>query len=395
MPNNSAHFALTCPTIFDGENFLSDHCVVIEDGLVKEIVASKDCPTNLNVEHLTQGMLAPGFVDLQVNGGGDVLFHNAPTVESLQRILAAHRSLGTTSILPTLLSGNRALRSEAVDAVSAFIGIGVDNSVDNHSDYDTHGILGIHIEGPYFSPDKNGAHHSNAIEQTEAADINWLCEQRHFPVMLTLAPEQVPATQLQQLAKAGVLLAAGHTSASYEQMQAAADLGIQGVTHLFNAMSPFSSRKPGAVGACLNNDAMWASIIADGHHVHPAAIDIAYAAKPNGKLILVSDSMATIGGSQGSFELYGETISQQDGRLVNAAGKLAGSAIALVDAVRFAHREAKLPLADCLRMASLYPARIVALDNRLGRLAPGYKADIVHLSDGLETLHTWADGNLC
>lgn len=371
--------AIACPTVFDGQSMFTDHCVIVRGDKIESVIPIAQCPPDIDLQNLKTGTLAPGFIDLQVNGGGDVLFHNTPTVEAIQTMAAAHRSMGTTSLLPTLLSGARELRAAALQAVK--------DATTTMPE-----ILGIHIEGPYFSAAKAGAHEQSQLEKPQQNDIDKLCEPQDFSVLLTLAPEEVSFDYLKQLASAGVLVAAGHTSATYQQLQEASEHGIQGVTHLFNAMSPLATREPGAVGAALDNDTLWAGIIADGHHVHAAGIRLAHAAKPAGKLILVSDAMATIGGKEESFELYGETVYLRNERLINAAGNLAGSAIALIDAVRYCHTVVGLALEDCLRMASLYPAKILQLDDRLGRLAPGYRADMVHFDEGFNVHGTWTSG---
>jgi len=380
MSNNSDAFAIAAPTIFDGERFLRDHCVILRGTSIEQILPLAECPAGLVVEQLHEGTLAPGFIDLQVNGGGDVMLHNAPCLETVEQMQLAHRALGTTSMLPTVLSDTAAIQRAAADAVVEARQRG------------NHGIAGIHIEGPYFNMAKRGAHHQDRIRSPQPRDIDWLCALQALPVIVTLAPEQVSVEYIEQLASNGILVCAGHTSASYEEIAAAAQRGLQGVTHLFNAMSPLTSRQPGAVGAALDIDDLWAGIIADGHHVHPAAIRLALAAKPEGKLVLVSDAMATVGGQQTSFELYGETISERDGRLINAQGALAGSAIGMIDAVRYCHREAGIALEECLRMASLYPATILKRESELGRIAAGHRADLVHFDYNLSVCGTWLAG---
>lgn len=380
MPSKSAAFAIAAPTIFDGEQFLHEHCVIVRGALIENILPLAECPAGLEIQQLTQGTLAPGFIDLQVNGGGDVMLHNAPCVETVETMQLAHRSLGTTSMLPTVLSDTAEIQQAAADAVAQARQRG------------NPGIAGIHIEGPFFNALKHGAHRQERIRSPLVQDIDWLCSLQTLPVMLTLAPEQVPAEYLERLASNNIMLCAGHTNASYEEIVAAELRGLQGVTHLFNAMSPLTSRQPGAVGAALDIDNLWAGIIADGHHVHPAAIRLAQSAKPRGKLVLVSDAMATVGGQKSSFELYGDTISERDGRLVNASGVLAGSAIGMIDAVRYCHQQAGIALEECLRMASLYPAVILNREHELGRIAAGHRADLLHFDYSFSVRSTWLAG---
>ena len=230
------------------------------------------------------------------------------------------------------------------------------------------------------------------IRPPQAQDIQWLCALQDLRVIVTLAPEHTQPGQIEQLVEAGILVCAGHTNATYQQVQQATRQGLHGITHLFNAMSPLTSREPGAVGAALDDDNLWAGIIADGHHVHPASIRLALSAKPAGKLVLVSDAMATVGGKSRSFAIYGEQIHESEGRLVNAKGVLAGSAIGMIDAVRYTHQTVGLPLAECLRMASLYPATILKLEASLGRLTSGYQADLVHFDQDFTVRNTWVAG---
>jgi N-acetylglucosamine-6-phosphate deacetylase len=283
-------------------------------------------------------------------------------------------------MLPTLLSDTPEVQQAAVEAVREARSNG------------NPGIAGIHIEGPFFELGRRGAHSAGMIRTPQAQDVDWLCSLQDLPVMLTLAPEHMLPGQIKQLTDGGIYVCAGHTNASYQQIMDAVDEGLQGVTHLYNAMSPLTSRQPGTVGAALDEDGLWAGIIADGHHVHPASIRLACAAKPEGKLVLVTDAMATVGGHRGSFDLYGEVIRAHEGRLVNSDGALAGSAIGMIDAVRYANHTVGLPLQKCLRMASLHPATILNLDDTLGRIGSGYRADLVHFDQSFRVHNTWLAG---
>jgi N-acetylglucosamine-6-phosphate deacetylase len=380
MTTNGKSIAITAPSVFDGARFLQDYCVIVQQDTITQVLPTADCPTELETLSLENGILAPGFIDLQVNGGGDLLFNNAPCSATVNTIHAAHRATGTTSMLPTVLSDTPEVQQAAVEAVreARFNG--------------NPGIAGIHIEGPFFEASRRGAHSSSMIRTPQAQDIDWLCTLQDLPVMLTLAPEHAQPGQIKQLADGGIYVCAGHTNASYQQIVEAAGEGLQGVTHLYNAMSPLSSREPGTVGAALDQDGLWAGIIADGHHVHPASIRMACALKPEGKLVLVTDAMATVGGRRDSFELYGEVIRAHEGRLVNSNGLLAGSAIGMIDAVRYTHRTVGLPLEQCLRMASLHPAATLKLDHTLGRINSDYRADLVHFDENFIVHNTWLAG---
>jgi N-acetylglucosamine-6-phosphate deacetylase len=377
MSTSATEFAITAPTVFDGEGFLQNHCVIVQGETVAQVIPAVECPAELDKLVLESGTLAPGFIDLQVNGGGGLMFNNAPTSATLDIMLTAHRASGSTSILPTVMSDTPAVQGAAAQAV-------------RHCGQP--GIAGIHIEGPFFDHDKRGAHQAQMIRPLLPADMEWLCSLRDLQVMLTLAPEHTRPGQIEHLVQSGIAVLAGHTAASYQQLCDATAQGLQGVTHLFNAMSPLTSREPGVVGAALDNDALWAGIIADGHHVHPASIRLAYQAKPAGKLVLASDAMATVGTDLADFELYGETICEKEGRLVNAAGALAGSAIGMIDAVRYSHQSVEIPQADCLRMASLYPAAILGRDDNIGRIAAGFRADLVHFDRDFRVHNTWVSG---
>lgn len=369
-----------CPRqLFDGQQWLQQHALVIDQAHIQAVLPTADLPSDIPVQEL-DGRLAPGFIDLQVNGGGGVMFNRAPNPEGLSLITAGHRSRGTTSLMPTVISDTAAITRQCVNAVSTA------------KEQGNASLLGIHIEGPFFDVSRRGTHKAEMIRAMEDEDLLWLTSLQDFPVILTLAPEQTQNGQIRQLAGAGIFVCAGHTDATYEQLQAALVDGLKGFTHLFNAMSQLTGRAPGAVGAALDNSESWIGIIADGHHVHSANIRITQRAKPDGKLLLVSDAMSTVGSTDTFIDIYGERIELQGGRLVNAEGNLAGSAIGMIDAVRHCHLEVKLELEECLRMASLYPATFLGLEQQLGRLAPGYRADIVHFDTDYHVRDTWVAG---
>ncbi|QFU76803.1 N-acetylglucosamine-6-phosphate deacetylase [Halioglobus maricola] len=370
---------VTARRIFDGEQFLEGHGLILNGEVIEAIVPAGQLPSDTAHCDLGDATLAPGLIDIQVNGGGGVMLNNAPCVESVIRMASAHRRFGTTGLAPTIISDTPEVLKAAAEAVSAARDGGAAE------------VLALHIEGPHFDMARRGTHKADMIRPLNSADMAWLCSLQSLPVILTLAPEHTQPGQLRALAEAGLLLCAGHTDASYERIQEALAEGLRGFTHLFNAMSPLASRAPGTVGAALDADNAWAGIIADGHHVHPAAIRAAHRAKAAGKLLLVSDAMATVDGPD-SFEIYGETITVRNGALINAEGSLAGSAIALIDAVRISHHQVGLELSECLRMASLYPATFLKLDDQLGRLRPGYRADLVAFNEDFNVSDTWVAG---
>lgn len=381
MPSSKrGPLAIACPSVFDGENLLQNHCVLVQGDTVTDVLPTDSCPPEIDLLQLHHGTLAPGLIDLQVNGGGDVMFQTASNEASVNHAVAAHRALGTTAMLPTVLSDTREQQQSAV------------TRIDQARTAGNAGILGVHIEGPFFNRDKRGAHQENRIREPQEQDLAWLCALDTGVLMVTLAPEAVADDTIGRLSSNGVKVCAGHSAATYQQMAAACEQGLQGITHLFNAMSPPTAREPSITGAALECDQLWAGIIADGHHVHPACLRLAQRLKPAGKLVLVSDAMASVGGEKKHFELYGEDIREIEGRLVNADGVLAGSAISLMDAVRYSHQELGLTLAECLRMASRYPAAILGLDNSLGSIAGGFRADLVHFDEKFTVHNTWLAG---
>ena len=380
-PGIAPEFALTDGRIFTGEEILDGHAALIGGGLVVDVVPDRRVPKTTPRRSLEGGLLAPGFVDIQVNGGGGVLFNETPTVDGIRAIAAAHRRFGTTGLLPTLISDKPGAIPTAMAAVRQAIA------------EDVPGVLGIHVEGPFLNVARKGVHDPAAIRVATSADIDDLKSLGIGTTLVTLAPETAPPGMIAALTAAGVRVAAGHTAASYQQIRAALADGLTGFTHLFNAMTPMESRAPGVVGAALEDPESWCGLIVDGVHVDPATLRVALAAKPRGKMLLVTDAMATVGAEEKSFRLYGETITERDGRLVTADGALAGATLDMATAVRNTVRMLGQPLEEALRMASLYPAAFLGLDDRIGRIAPGFRADLVLFDDDINGIVTWISGN--
>jgi N-acetylglucosamine-6-phosphate deacetylase len=373
---------------------LLDNCVVdsaevvIRDGMITEIrdsLPEKKCRVagHDNSTDLKGHRLVPGFVDIQVNGGGGVLFNNDLTVEALRTISNAHVQFGTTSLLPTLISDTFDVMCEGIDAVRSAIYEKVP------------GIIGIHLEGPFINPARRGAHDSTKIRAIDEEAIKVIQTAAESTIILvTLAPEQVGPEFVSRLTDAGVIVFAGHTAATYDECLLAEKHGLSGYTHLFNGMMPFLSRTPGAVGAALDSPRSVFTIIADCEHTHPTALRIACRAKYRGGAILVTDAMATVGSSSSSFLLYGEHISLVDGVLRNGAGSLAGSNLSMIDAVQNAVAFADVDWTEAARMAALYPARALNLDNYIGRIEVGRPADLVEIDDTLDVVRVWRGGKL-
>ena len=371
--------ALLGSQIFCGERFYDDHALLVDGKSIVDIVDKNNTPDNFNKIELNQGILAPGFIDLQVNGGGGVLFNNSPNQESLNTIIKAHQFFGTTSVMPTVISDSLEVLEQCIKTVT--------EEIKNNSS-----LLGIHIEGPFFNTKYRGVHQKQYISTINSDYLNLFESLKGFPVMLTLAPECISSQQLKHLTSLGIKTLAGHSDATYDELDDAIKNGLDGFTHLFNAMSQISAREPGVVGSALHFENTFASIIVDLHHVHPSLIQLAYQLKPTGKLFFISDSMATINHGKPSFELYDEVVNESDGRLVNSEGKLAGSSITQIDAVKNAYQKCNIPLNQALAMASRYPAEYLGIENHLGSLKPGYRADLVHFDSNFKVHNAWVSG---
>ncbi len=368
--------------ILAGDEFRDDLALVIEDGRISAVLPDAAPAVGHAGEQrdLGGGWLLPGFIDVQVNGGGGALFNNTPDVETLRIIASAHRRFGTTALLPTLISDDAQVMRRAIAATREAIAMKVP------------GIIGIHLEGPYIAPARKGTHDASKFRVPDAEEIALAASLDNGATLLTLAPERVPLDTIRTLVERGVIVAAGHTAASYEQARAGLDAGIRGFTHLYNAMSPLQGREPGAVGAALEDRESWVGVIVDGVHVHPGSLRVALAAKPAGRVLLVTDAMPPVGADEPSYELYGETITAVDGVVRNAAGSLAGSALDMATAVRNTVQLLGQPLSEAARMASTYPARFLNVDDRLGHIAEGFQADLVLLDEALQVRGTWIAG---
>ena len=381
----TSSYALTGAKIFDGIEWHSDSALVIRDGKVGEITSHRAVPPGLEIISLDGGILVPGFIDIQVNGGGGVLLNEEPSVDGIRTICAAHLPFGTTGLLPTLIT-------DTPEITNATIAAGEKAARDH-----VPGFLGLHLEGPHLSLTHKGTHHPALIRPMEDRDLaNLLAASAELPVLLvTVAPETVTPEQIRTMADAGIIVSLGHSGSAYDVAAKAAKAGATMVTHLFNAMSQMSHRSPNMVGAALETGSLYAGLIADGFHVDRPAMAIALRAKKGpGKIFLVTDAMSTIGTDIKSFTLNGRVIKREGGRLTLEDGTLAGADLDMISAVRFVHREIGLELDEALRMASLYPAEAIGLDKQRGRLLEGFVADIVHLDGDLNVQHVWQDGQL-
>jgi len=368
--------------VLAGEEFAEGLAVVVEHARISAIVDERDALAMAADTYidLNGGWLVPGFIDVQVNGGGGVLFNNAPSVDTLRQMMHGHRRFGTTGMLPTLISDDIHVMAQAIAAVRSAIAEGVP------------GILGIHLEGPYIAAERKGTHNPEKFRIPDADEVRLVTSLDNGVSMITLAPECVPVEVIAQMVASGARVVAGHTAATYAQTRVGLQAGITGFTHLYNAMTPLQGREPGVVGAALEDRGSWCGVIVDGVHVHPASLRVALAAKPRGKVVLVTDAMPMVGADNPSFTLYGEVITAIDGVVRNAAGSLAGSALDMAGAVRNTVTLLELPLAEAARMASTYPAKWLGLGDNYGQIAPGYRADLTLLDAALEVQATWIGG---
>ena len=367
--------------IFDGESVHEHKAVLIEGEHIVAVVDPEQVPADIGASYdLEGGTLIPGFIDLQVNGGGGVLFTAAPTVDSLRTIGAAHRQYGTTGFLPTLITTRFDVMRDAVSAVAEAIAIG------------TPGVLGLHLEGPFLSPERKGVHDAGKFCQLDQTGFDILTSLQVGSTVVTLAPELTSPQMISRLVEEGVIVCGGHSGATYAQTRDALAQGLSGFTHLYNAMTPLQSREPGMVGAALADDDSWFGIIADGHHIHPAAFSVAVAAKKRGGALLVTDAMPTVGSPDTSFILDGKTIVASEGRVTNAEGTLAGSDLNMLLAVNNAAEFARLDWFEAVRMASLYPARALGLERELGAIRPGFRASLLALDSAHRIRTSWING---
>jgi N-acetylglucosamine-6-phosphate deacetylase len=357
----------------------SGRTLLVRGGRIEALVSAREVVGADRVIDLEGNLLLPGFIDTQVNGGGGVLFNDDPSVDSIAAIGRAHRRFGTTGFLPTLISDDLSVVARAIEAVRDAISQGVP------------GVLGIHIEGPFLSSERRGVHDAGKLRSLDESAVRLLSTPTGGVTMATLAPERTTPAIIRALTDAGVIVSAGHTNATYDELQPALAAGVRGFTHLFNAMSPLANREPGAVGAALANEECWAGIIVDGHHVHPEVLKIALRAKRHDRFMLVTDAMPSVGADVKEFRIQGRLITIDGDKIVDDEGRLAGAHLDMAGAVRNSVKLLGLPLPDAVRMASAAPAAFLKLDDS-GRIAPGQRANLVLADDGLNVQGTWIDG---
>jgi N-acetylglucosamine-6-phosphate deacetylase len=370
---------LIAEKLFDGSKIYSHHPISFEDG---KIIAFDTVEGAKEVK--VSGLITPGFIDVQVNGGGGYLFNNETNVQTLKAMTKAHGKYGTTALLPTLITSDLSSLHCAADAISDAISKRLP------------GVIGVHFEGPHISVPKKGIHSTDHIREISQQELELYCRDDLGIKVITLAPENVDIETIKTLVENQVIVCLGHSNASYEQTQAALNAGATGFTHLFNAMSALTSRKPNMIGASLLDDNSWCGLILDGHHVHPATAKLAITAKAKGKMMLVTDAMSTIGSEQSHFEFDGHKIQLSGDKLTSHTGQLAGSALDMITAINNAQTMLNVSFEEALRMASYYPAEFLKINHQQGQLSIGANADFTLLSTKKSPHHvinTWIGGN--
>jgi N-acetylglucosamine-6-phosphate deacetylase len=373
--------ALVNGRVLGDDGLVEGRCVLLEGERIVDIVEESDPRCQSAQRHDLGGrLLLPGFIDLQVNGGGGVLFNDAPSVATIRTIGQAHRKFGTTGFLPTLISADLDVVARAIAAVQGAIQAGVP------------GVLGIHIEGPFLNVARKGVHDPAKLRELDTSAVGLLTSLRGGKTLVTLAPEMTTPQIIHKLVRAGVVVSAGHTNATYAEIATALRHGLTGFTHLFNAMSQLTGREPGVVGAALDDRSSWCGIIVDGEHTDPVVLRIALRCKPHNRFMLVTDAMPSVGTESTSFNLQGRQITVSGTACIDADGRLAGSNIDMASCVRNAVKLLQLPLPEAVRMASRHPAEFLGLGHAVGRICPGYRANLVLADDDLNVVETWIDG---
>lgn len=357
-------YALTNGNLYTGTQVLNHHAVMIEGATIQAIVPAQAVGPEIPQVNCQGYGVVPGFIDLQLNGCGGVMFNDAITADTLEIMHRTNLKSGTTSFLPTLITTSDGAMRAAIALVQTY------------REVHPHRVLGLHLEGPYLNPKRRGIHDGRYVRLPDPEMIAAIAKAGSTTVKLvTLAPEQVAPEHIRQLTTAGIRVAAGHTDATFEEALAGFAAGVSMVTHLFNAMSPWQGRQPGMVGAVFHQRDIDAGIIADGHHVHFASIQVAHQILGD-RLFLVTDATPPAGTTMDAFIIGGQQVFYREGKCVSAEGTLGGSALTMIEAIANCVQHAGIPLAEALRMATLYPARAIGCQDFLGQLQPGYVANL-------------------
>ncbi len=375
-------YALTNGRIYTGHDILDNYAVVITDGLIERLCPLAELPAGIETQDLNQAIIAPGFIDVQLNGCGGVQFNDsldAISVKTLEIMQHANEKSGCTSYLPTLITSSDEFMKHAIETMRSY--------KQKHSNQ----ALGLHLEGPYLSLAKKGTHNPAYIRSPESEMIDYLCANADVITKITLAPEVADAKYIRQLHDAGIIVSAGHSSATYEQARIGFAAGISFATHLYNAMPVLVGREPGLMGAIFDTPEIYTGIIADGHHVAWASIRNAKKMKGD-KLVLVTDATAPAGADIEEFIFAGKTIYYRDGLCVDENGTLSGSALTMIDAVANSVEHVGIPLDEALRMATLYPARAMGVEKTLGSIEVGKVANLTAFTRDYKIVTTIVNG---
>lgn len=374
--------ALVNGKVFTGKNWLNNQAVIIAGEKIVALCDQQNLPGNVTHTIDLQGQrLIPGLIDTQVNGGGGLLFNDAPTVATLRTMGEAHRKYGTTGFYPTLISDDLGVVKQAIAAVAQAIAEKVP------------GVLGIHLEGPFLNPERKGVHDASKFKIIDEAAFELLTSLKVGKTLITIAPELTTPEMITRMVNADVVVAAGHSAANYEQTKTALSAGLSSFTHLFNAMTPLTSREPGMVGAILEDKNSWCGIIVDGYHVHPSTLKVAHQAKAPGKMVLVTDAMPSVGATDKNFMLNGELIRCENGKLSTASGTLAGSDLDMLAAVKNTVEMVGLSTEEAIRMATSYPAAMMGEQDNLGAIEAGYSASMILIDDNYQLIRSWINGS--
>ena len=374
-------YALTNCTIYTNDSVLTEHCVIVDGEYIHDLVPVADCPAEITQIDLAGASLTAGFIDLQLNGCGGVLFNTDISINTLEIMQQTNERFGCTSYLPTLITATDAAMKSAIETMTAYL--------DKHSNQ----ALGLHLEGPYLSTAKKGIHSIDLIRHSEQAMIDHICTNSAVISKVTLAPENTDAAHIAQLTAADVLVSVGHTNATYTECMQGFDAGARFATHLFNAMTSITGRDPGVVGAIYAHKDVYAGIIVDGHHVDYANVRMSHKLMGE-KLVLVTDAVAPAGANIESFDFVGTEVFYRDGKCVGADGTLGGSALTMIEAVENTVKHVGLPLDETLRMANLYPAKAIGVDDKLGSIAKGKVANLTAFDADFTVIKTIVNGQV-
>jgi len=366
--------------IHTGDEVLYNKAILIDGNRIERTLDIDNVPKEIEVLDAEGLNVAPGFIDIQVNGAGGKLFTDEPDEDCIRTMFNAQKRFGTTNFLPTLMSTSVEKMLRAINTVKSLV------------ESRKFGVLGLHLEGPYFNENKIGVHDKRYVRKMSASEIELIVKQGKGAVkVFTVAPEAIDESHIRKITQAGIIVSAGHTNATYNQTAQAFRSGMTSVTHIFNAMSQLTAREPGVVGAALDYEKVWAGIIADGLHVDIACIRVCKRIK-GARLILVTDSMPPVGSNISSFKLGELEVLYSDGKCVTKDGVLGGSALDMATAVRNCVQKAGIPMSEALRMASTYPAEFLGVDGELGKIKPGYVANLVIFDNQLDVKGVIIDG---